>query len=129
MMMLSRLAFLPLVVLTVLTGDTLAADADSILPDGASLLEEHCARCRSIAATGNSPLNQAPPLREMYLKYPIQQLESGFAEGMGSRHRGMPQIQFSIEEVDAILDYLGNITGVPPSQRTRFDIPDESAPP
>jgi hypothetical protein len=116
MMMLSRLAFLPLVVLTVLTGDTLAADADSILPDGA------------IAATGNSPLNQAPPLREMYLKYPIQQLESGFAEGMGSRHRGMPQIQFSIEEVAAILDYLGSITGIPPSQRLRFDIPDEIPP-
>jgi mono/diheme cytochrome c family protein len=128
MMMLSRLAFVPLVALTVLTGDVLAADADSTLADGASLLEEHCARCHSIAATGNSPLNQAPPLREMYLKYPIQQLESGFAEGMGSRHRGMPQIQFSIEEVAAILDYLGSITGIPPSQRLRFDIPDEIPP-
>ena len=128
MMMLSRLAFFPFVVLTVLTGDALAAGAESTVADGASLLEKHCARCHSIAATGNSSLKQAPPLREVYLKYPIQQLESGFAEGMGSRHREMPQIQFSIEEVDAILDYLGSITGVQPSQRLRFDIPDEIPP-
>jgi hypothetical protein len=53
-------------------------------------------------------------LREVYLKYPIDQLESGFAEGMGSRHRDMPQIQFSTEQVAAILSYLGGITGVDP---------------
>ena len=35
------------------------------------------------------------------------------AEGMGSRHRGMPQIQFSSEEVA----YLGNITGIAPTER------------
>jgi len=33
-------------------------------------------------------------LREVYLKYPIDQLEEGFAEGMGSRHRDMPQYNF-----------------------------------
>ena len=76
-----------------------------------------------------APLEKAPPLREVYLKYPIQQLESGFAEGMGSRHQDMPQIQFSMKEVDAILNYLGTITGLPPSERPRFDIPDETAPP
>ena len=129
MMMLSLFALLPLVALTIFTGDALATSTDHTSADGALLLEKHCARCHSTAATDNSPLSQAPPLREIYLKYPIQQLESGFAEGMGSRHRGMPQIQFSIEEVDAILDYLGNITGVLPSQRLRFDIPDEPTPP
>jgi len=50
-----------------------------------------------------APLAKAPPLREVYLKYPIEQLEEGFAEGMGSRHRDMPQIQFSTEQVVAIL--------------------------
>ena len=129
MMMLSLFALLPLVALTLFTGDALSTSSDHTAADGALLLKNHCARCHSIAATDNSPLTQAPPLREIYLKYPIQQLESGFAEGMGSRHRGMPQIQFSIEEVDAILDYLGNITGVLPSQRLRFDIPDEPTPP
>jgi hypothetical protein len=66
-----------------------------------------------------SPVAQAPPLREIYLKYPIEQLEYGFAEGMGSKHQEMPQIQFSSEQVSAILNYLSSITGVDPSARTR----------
>ncbi|MBN1828569.1 MAG: cytochrome c [Deltaproteobacteria bacterium] len=65
--------------------------------DGRSLLKTHCARCHSIEATGDSPLPKAPPLRSVYLKYPIDQWESGLAEGMGSKHREMPQIQFSTE--------------------------------
>ena len=71
----------------------LAAATDATA--GKALLEKNCGRCHSLDATGTSPLPQAPPLREVYLKYPIDQLEEGFAEGMGSRHRDMPQIQFS----------------------------------
>ena len=94
-----------------------------------SLLKTHCARCHSIEATGLSPLLSAPPLRSVFLKYPIDQLESGLAEGMGSKHRAMPQIQFSPEEVSAILDYLGTVTGLDPSERPRFHIPGEPIPP
>ncbi|HEX7532108.1 MAG TPA: cytochrome c, partial [Methyloceanibacter sp.] len=84
------------------TGAARAA-GDSDAAAGKAILEENCARCHSIDATGVSPLAQAPPLREVYLKYPIEQLEEGFAEGMGSRHREMPQIQFSPDQVSAIL--------------------------
>jgi len=95
---------------------------------GKALLEKNCGRCHSLEATGTSPLPQAPPLREVYLKYPIDQLEEGFAEGMGSRHRDMPQIQFSEDQVAAILNYLGSITGVDPSSRQRVTIPGETPP-
>jgi mono/diheme cytochrome c family protein len=97
--------------------------------EGKMLLEKNCSRCHSIDATGQSPLAQAPPLREVYLRYPIEQLEYGFAEGMGSRHREMPQIQFSSEQVSAILNYLGSITGVLPSARSRGSTPSETQPP
>jgi cytochrome c len=92
------------------------------------LLEKNCSRCHSIEAAGQSPLAQAPPLREVYLRYPIEQLEYGFAEGMGSKHREMPQIQFSSEQVSAILNYLGSITGVAPSARSRGSTPSEIPP-
>jgi mono/diheme cytochrome c family protein len=95
---------------------------------GKALLEKNCGRCHSLEATGTSPLPQAPPLREVYLKYPIDQLEEGFAEGMGSRHRDMPQIQFSEDQVAAILNYLGSITGVDPTSRQRVTIPGETPP-
>ena len=74
------------------------------------------------------PLPQAPALREIYLKYPIDQLQEGFAEGMGSRHRDMPQIPFSDDQVAAILNYLGGITGVAPGTRAPATIPGETPP-
>jgi cytochrome c len=110
------------------TSGALAADGSGAAIDGKAILEKHCGRCHSIAATGESPLQQAPPLREIYLRYPIEQLEGGLAEGMGSRHRDMPQIQFSAEEVSAILTYLGSITGIDPSKRPRAPVPRETPP-
>jgi cytochrome c len=95
---------------------------------GKVLLEQNCSRCHSIAAKGESPLAKAPPLRDIYLRYPIDQLEQGFAEGMGSRHRDMPQIQFSDEQVAAILAYLGSITGVDPATRSRAPVQGETPP-
>jgi mono/diheme cytochrome c family protein len=110
-------------------GPALAANTVSSESNGKALLEKNCSRCHSIEAKGDSPLKQAPPLREIYLKYPIEQLEHGFAEGMGSKHREMPQIQFSTEEVSAILNYLGSITGRAPSQRLRAGTHGETQPP
>ena len=118
-----------LVLLTIGAGSALAADGPGTAIEGKAILEKNCARCHSIEATGESPLKQAPPLREIYLKYPIEQLEEGFAEGMGSRHRDMPQIQFSTEQVAGILNYLGSITGVDPSTRAPAAVPDETEPP
>jgi mono/diheme cytochrome c family protein len=106
-----------------------AANSPTSEIDGRMLLQKNCSRCHSIDATGQSPLEQAPPLREIYLKYPIEQLEYGFAEGMGSKHREMPQIQFSSEQVSAILNYLGSVTGVAPSARPRSPTPSETQPP
>lgn len=105
-----------------------AIAANTEATEGKALLEQNCGRCHSLEATGASPLPQAPPLREVYLKYPIDQLEQGFAEGMGSKHRDMPQIQFSADQVAAILNYLGNVTGVDPATRSRAVIPGETPP-
>ena len=61
--------------------------------------------------------------REVYLGKPIEMLEQGLEEGLGSRHRDMPQIQFSSEQAGAILDYLGSLVGRPPSTRPPASIP------
>jgi cytochrome c len=98
-------------------GIALAADRHSNEDEGKAVLEKNCGRCHSTDATGESPLTTAPPLRDIYLRYPIEQLEEGLAEGMGSRHQEMPQIQFSAEEISVILNYLGSIMGIAPSKR------------
>ena len=111
-----------------LLGTQLAVGAPNSASEGKVLLEQNCSRCHSIADKGDSPLIKAPPLREIYLRYPIEQLEEGFAEGMGSKHRDMPQIQFSDEQVAAILAYLGSITGVDPAKRPRAPAQGETPP-
>jgi cytochrome c len=109
-------------------GASSAVAASGAALAGKAILEKNCGRCHSLEASGASPLPQAPPLREVYLKYPIDQLEEGFAEGMGSRHRDMPQIQFSPDQVAAILNYLGSITGVDPARRPRAPATSETPP-
>ena len=123
-----RIAVAALGLSTIGVSCALAADSSGAAIDGKAILEQHCSRCHSIEATGASPLQKAPPLRDIYLSYPIEQLEGGFAEGMGSKHRDMPQIQFSTEQVAAILTYLGGITGLDPSQRPRVPVPRETPP-
>jgi len=123
-----RFAVASLALLTIGMGGAPAADESGAAIDGQAILEKYCARCHSIGATGDSPLEKAPPLRQIYLTYPIDQLEGGFAEGMGSKHRDMPQIQFSTEQVSAILNYLGGVTGLDPSKRPRTEIPGETPP-
>lgn len=82
---------------------------DAAAPDGGSLLAANCGRCHAVEQTGESPLKDAPPLRDIYRQRSTEQLEFEFAEGMGSQHPQMPQIQFSSEEIAAILTHLERI--------------------
>jgi mono/diheme cytochrome c family protein len=107
-----QICFLTLLVVTS------ASSADkNLIAEGKSLVTRNCSRCHAIGKERESPLAQAPPLREIYLRYPIEQLSQDLSEGMGSRHREMPQIQFSADEALAILSYLGSVTGIAPSER------------
>ena len=73
---------------------------------GKVVLQEKCARCHSIEAAGESPLKIAPPMREIYGRYPVRELHAELLEGKVTKHKEMPQVDFSPEEVDAILAYL-----------------------
>ena len=79
-----------------------AADA----ADGKALLEKNCSRCHAVAAGLASPLKDAPNLWTVLGYYPSERLEVEMGEGIGSRHREMPQIQFSDDEIASIYAYL-----------------------
>jgi mono/diheme cytochrome c family protein len=82
------------------------AHARDASAEGKAILHRHCARCHSIEAVGESPLRTAPPMRDIYGLYATRELQEELSEGMVSKHKAMPQISFSDEEVAAILDYL-----------------------
>ena len=93
----------------VLVGGTATAGAagpSELRNRGKSILAEHCGRCHAIGARGKSPLEAAPPMRDVYARFAPRELQMELSEGMVSRHREMPQIDFSGEDVDAILAYL-----------------------
>ena len=102
--MIWRLVFLAAALLSspiVLRG----ADSEK-LSRGKALLHDNCGRCHAIGAVGDSPLKQAPPMRDIYARFAPKELQAELMEGMVSRHKSMPQIDFSEEDAHAILVYL-----------------------
>jgi mono/diheme cytochrome c family protein len=77
--------------------------------EGKAILNKHCARCHAIEVAGQSPLTAAPPMRYIYQRYARRELQEELSEGMVSKHKEMPQISFSDEEVAAILAYLRDL--------------------
>ena len=45
-------------------------------------------------------------MRDVYARFAPRELQAELRKGMVSKHRAMPQIDFSDEDTDAILAYL-----------------------
>jgi mono/diheme cytochrome c family protein len=88
------------------SGASDAATSGQLKSRGKALLQENCGRCHAIGSVGKSRLKTAPPMRTIYARFAPRELQEELREGMVSRHRTMPQIEFSDEDVDAILAYL-----------------------
>jgi mono/diheme cytochrome c family protein len=73
---------------------------------GRNLLEKNCGRCHGLTPVASSPLKAAPNLWIVLRSYPTERLEFELSEGIGSKHKDMPQIQFSPEEIYKIESYL-----------------------
>jgi mono/diheme cytochrome c family protein len=93
-------------VLLLATALATAANAADGSAQGKTILQEHCARCHSIESAGVSPLKSAPPMRDIYGRYASRELQQELSEGLVSKHKEMPQISFSDEDVAAILAFL-----------------------
>jgi mono/diheme cytochrome c family protein len=89
-------------------GGALATDAAQLERErkGKALLTLHCTRCHAVGIGDTSPLEAAPPLGDIYKRYPTKELEAVLSEGAVSRHKAMPQVEFSDAEVAAIMTYL-----------------------
>jgi mono/diheme cytochrome c family protein len=83
-----------------------AADTAKLTARGKTILQEKCGRCHAVEVVGESPLKIAPPMRDIYARFVPRELQEELLEGKVSRHKEMPQIEFSPEDVDAVLAYL-----------------------
>jgi mono/diheme cytochrome c family protein len=76
---------------------------------GRKLVELHCSRCHAVGDQDASLMEGAPPLRDLKLRYPVEDLAEALAEGIVTAHPQMPVFTFSTEEVDELLAYLDSL--------------------
>jgi cytochrome c len=86
-----------------------AAFAADDLKRGEELLQQDCGKCHAVGRVGKSPDKDAPAFRVLGQRYPIESLEEALGEGMMSGHPDMPEFQFDVDDVGAIIAYLKSI--------------------
>ena len=76
---------------------------------GRILTSTACAGCHATGITGDSPMSEATPLREIARLQPLDRLEAGFAEGLVTAHPAMPAYVFRAGEIDDLIAYLESL--------------------
>jgi len=76
---------------------------------GRQLAARACASCHAIGPAGASPMAEATPFREIVHRYPLDQLEEAFAEGLVTGHPAMPPFVFRASEIDDLIAYLETV--------------------
>ena len=99
-----------------------ANDAQAIIR-GQGLVQTNCSMCHAIGATGDSPNPQAPHFRDLYQRYPVENLGEALAEGLIVGHPAMPEFRFTAREVSDIIAYLNSIQTNRHASAARRDAP------
>lgn len=83
--------------------------SDTDASRGKTIADEHCAMCHATGLTGESPISDAPPLREIAKRWPPEYLAEAFAEGISVGHSDkaqMPELRFDTNQIDGLIAYL-----------------------
>lgn len=87
------------------------AQAANDAEKGKVFVESNCARCHAIGLDDDSHLPEAPPLRTLHNRYPIDSLSEAFAEGIVTGHPQMPEFQLDIDTISDMLAYIKSLSG------------------
>lgn len=73
---------------------------------GEALVRANCAACHAIGRQDESRHPEAPPLRDLHERYPLDALEEAFVEGISVGHPDMPEFVATPDQIGAIIDYI-----------------------
>ena len=76
---------------------------------GQSLVEIYCGACHATGRQGSSPHPEAPPFRELHLRYDVADLTEALVEGLSTGHTDMPEFEFEPDQAAAIVAYLESL--------------------
>ena len=79
---------------------------DALVPHGKALAEKNCATCHAVGVSGTSPLQDAPPFRDIAANYDEGELEDAFNDGVVTQHPAMPDWQMTPEQAAALASYI-----------------------
>jgi mono/diheme cytochrome c family protein len=97
---------LPLLALVAFTLPAIAADNAKMIAEGKRLAEINCSKCHNIEATGESPLTDSPPFREIAKNYDPDELVDGFMDGLAVRHPLMPDWEVTQDQAEALTAFV-----------------------
>ena len=89
--------------------DAAAAQTMLAVNRGEIIVQMYCSQCHAVGKTGSSPLSDAPALRDLHRRYPVEHLEEAFAEGIYTGHPEMPRFQFEPDQIDDLIAYLKSL--------------------
>jgi mono/diheme cytochrome c family protein len=95
------------------TPSALAMPADAQRPDNATsvrigriVAERDCATCHAVGRRGASPNRRAPRFPLIAERYPNENPAPDLADGIVTRHRGMPEFRLNEDETDGLIAYI-----------------------
>ena len=95
--------------LMLIAGAALPALAQDPVRRGHSLVQELCARCHAVGATGRSRHISAPPFRALGRSFDLDQFPRLLERGISSNHPDMPEFKFGEDDARAVRAYLRTI--------------------
>ncbi|MFW2342175.1 c-type cytochrome [Brevundimonas sp.] len=76
---------------------------------GEALVRARCAVCHAVGPTGDSPMAEAPPFRDLHTRYPVRFLQEALAEGLTTAHPAMPPVELAPDEIRDLIAYLESL--------------------
>jgi len=107
----SAAGLLAVAALSFATPGSAAAGGDAPNPSaGRALAAAQCGACHAVGEAGASPVEAAPPLREIARRWPLDNLAEALAEGIVTGHAAMPETVLGPDQIDDFLAYLDALT-------------------
>ncbi len=83
-----------------------AAAGDQVAT-GRAIAEAECASCHAVGEAGASPLPDAPAFRHIRARYRFDVLAEELRAGIHVGDARMPAFDLSVQQIDALIAYLG----------------------
>jgi len=93
---------------------------DDQVEAGRLIAARFCGECHAVAPVTASPLRDAPPMSQLYRRFPVERMGEAIELGMMKDHPRMPDFDLGEDERQALADYLSSFDPKKrPTPRTR----------